>query len=177
MEGFRLEKVVRAQDGDKVAFEALVYEFTPKIYRLARAMLGESAAPDAVQDTFFAVWRELPRLRDPSRFEPWLHRIAVNRCRSMLRSRRRIMEISLESAHDAFAARDLRSDAETRALLMPALLGLSVDHRTVVALHYAAGLTIAETATVLMVPEGTVKSRLNAAFEMLRRALTEATRD
>ena len=85
-----------------------MHEFTPQIYRIARAMLGESAAPDVVQDVFLAAWRELPRLRDPERFAPWLQRICVNRSRSVLRQRRQVREISLGRWHDNLATEDIR---------------------------------------------------------------------
>jgi RNA polymerase sigma factor (sigma-70 family) len=168
----RLDKVVRARNGDAQAFEALVVEFTPQVYRIARAMLGESAAPDAAQEVFLAVWRELPRLRDPASFAPRLHRICINRCRSVLRARR-VKEISLGPSHEMVAAPDVRADVETVAALMPALLRLSPDQRSVIALHYGADLTIVETANVLGVPAGTVKSRLNAGLAALRRGMDE----
>jgi len=132
-------------------------------------MVGDAAADDLVQDTFLAAWRGLPRLRDTDRFGPWLHRIAVNRARSDLRARRHISEIALSLSPDAHPATvDLRGGVEIRADLMPALRALTEDQQTVVALHYAAGLTIAQTAEALGIPPGTVKSRLNAALEALR---------
>jgi len=64
------------------AFEELVITQSPSVYRLARAYVGDAGAPDLAQDVFAAAWRALPKLRDPGSFGPWLHRIAVNRCRS-----------------------------------------------------------------------------------------------
>ena len=153
------------------AFEALVESSTPSVYRLARAYVGEAGAPDVVQDAFLAAWRALPRLRNPDRFEPWLHRIAVNHCRSALRGRSRVREIDLDATDPARAptVRDFRSEVEARALVEPAFRRLHEDHRAVIALHYAAGLPIHEAADVLQIPEGTAKSRLNAALTQLRR--------
>ena len=155
------------------AFEALVESNTPSVYRLARAYVGDAGAPDVVQDAFLAAWRELPRLRDPDRFEAWLHRIAVNHCRSALRGRSRVREIDLDAADPARAsiARDFRVDVEARALVEPAFRRLHEDHRAVIALHYAAGLSLREVAEVLQIPEGTAKSRLNTALTELRRRL------
>lgn len=173
LKGVPLNNVIRARDGDSPAFEALVYEFAPSIYRVASAIAGEQFAPDIVQETFVSAWRELRRLREPERFAAWLHRIAVNRSRSVLRSRRSVKEIALDDAGDIPAKGDFRKDAESRTLLAPALLRLSPDHKVVIALHYAAGMSISEVAGVLQIPAGTVKSRLNAALADLRNSLSE----
>lgn len=152
------------------AFRELVETSTPSIYRLARAYVGETSAPDVVQDVFLAAWRDLPRLRDPELFRPWLHRIAANRCRSVLRSAARVREISMaaEPTHHGAAAPDFRAAVEARSLVGPAFHALPEDHRALIALHYAARLSIHEIALVLDLPDGTVKSRLNAALTALR---------
>lgn len=171
----RLQIVVRARQGDADAFEALVHEHTPSIYRLARAIVGEGAARDVVQDVFLSAWRELPQLRDPEAFVPWLHRIAVNRCRSLLRSHRSVPEIQVgPSVTEAVAdPRDFRVAAEARATIALAFGRLSSDQRAVLALHYAAGLPLSAVAETLGVPPGTAKSRLNAALEAMRRQIGE----
>jgi RNA polymerase sigma-70 factor (ECF subfamily) len=176
-----LEAVIRAREGDAAAFELLVHQHTASVYRLARAIVGETAAPDVVQEAFLAAWRDLPRLRDPDRFRPWLHRIAVNRCRSVLRARGRVREISIEGPAGIEAAgagtmtlsADFRSLVEARSELAMAYGRLSVDHRTVLALHYAADLSIHEVAEILGVPSGTAKSRLNGALRAMRNKLGE----
>ncbi len=169
----RLQIVVRARQGDADAFEALVHEHTPSVYRLASAIVGEGAARDVVQDVFLSAWRELPRLRDPEAFVPWLHRIAVNRCRSLLRGHRSVPEIQVGPAVAEAVAdpRDFRVAAEARATIGLAFGRLSADQRAVLALHYAAGLPLSTVAGTLGVPTGTAKSRLHAAFEAMRREL------
>lgn len=168
----RLNKVALARSGDREAFEELVHEHTPGIYRLTRAIVGEALASDVVQEVFLSAWRELPKLREPDKFRAWLHRVAVNRSRSALRSQRRVRELDIALLQGSLPAGDYHSDVETRAALMPVLLSLPFDQRVVVALHYAGGLTLAETANVLGIPEGTVKSRLNAALAIMRRSLS-----
>jgi len=169
-----LSKAALARTGDREAFEALVYEFTPRIYRLARAIVGEGMASDVVQDVFLSAWRELPRLRDPQRFPAWLHRIAINCSRSALRRATKVRELDLSAASTSATPGDFRTAVETRAVLMPVLLALPFDQRVVVALHYASGLSLAQAAVALSVPIGTVKSRLSAALATLRAALVEA---
>ena len=113
----------------------------------------------------------MPKLRDSGSFGPWLHQIAVNRCRSEVRGAGRVREIPMD-AMTAGRAADPVDDfgaVEARAVVGPAFRRLGDDQRAVIALHYAAGLSIRECGEVLGVPEGTAKSRLNAALETLRR--------
>ena len=91
------ETVRRAARGDASAFEQLVAARADRVFRIARAILGNDAdARDATQEAFVSAWRELPRLRDPVTFDAWLRRILVNACRTQLRGRRRVHEISLD---------------------------------------------------------------------------------
>ncbi len=151
------------------AFEQLVTANTPAVYRLARAYVGDAGAEDLAQDAFLAAWRALPALREPDRFGPWLHRIALNRCRSSVRGNGRVREIQMPPTIDEpTASGDFRTAIEARAVVGTAFARLSDDARAVIALHYAAGWSIRECAEVLGIPEGTAKSRLNAALAALR---------
>ena len=151
------------------AFEQLVTANTPAVYRLARAFAGHAGAEDLAQEAFLAAWRALPTLREPDRFGPWLYRIALNRCCSSVRGNGRVKEIPMgQGVVEPAMKGDFRTAVEARAVVGPAFRCLSDDARAVIALHYAAGRSIRECAEVLGIPEGTVKSRLNAALEALR---------
>ncbi|NJD28590.1 MAG: hypothetical protein FIA92_09870 [Chloroflexi bacterium] len=77
--------VERAQAGDPRAFEALVERELDRLHGIARAILGNDAdARDATQESLVKAWRELPRLRDPERFDSWVRAILVNSCRQAL---------------------------------------------------------------------------------------------
>lgn len=153
----------------------LVERHAAQIYRLAAAIVGDADARDVAQEAFVVAWQHLPRLRDPYAFDAWLRRICANRSRNWLRSRnRRGRAASLETA-DAQDLADGRHDfsdaVEARTVLEPAFDALSPDQRTVLALHYAMGFSISETADALDIRVGTVKSRLNAGLATLRRAI------
>ena len=166
--------VVEAQAGRAEAFEVLVERHGPDIYRMAAAIVGPDEARDVAQETFIAAWRELPRLRDPDRFESWLRRILVNRSRNALRSRGRRPSVSLSEpgpAHDLAGPVDFRDAADARQALDGAFAALSADQRTVIALHYGAELSISEAAASMGVAAGTAKSRLHAALRRLRTAV------
>jgi RNA polymerase sigma-70 factor (ECF subfamily) len=149
------------------------------VYRLAVMVAGPEMAEDVTQDAFLVAWQQLPGLRDPDRFLPWLRRILVNRARDHHRGeRRRLQPTELTAALAVVERRAGRTDpaSEVDALtdLHHALEGLTLDQRAVVALHYLADLTVPEVASILGIPAGTAKSRLNAALVVLRRRLGDA---
>ena len=93
--------VERAAGDDADAFEALVAARLSRAYGTASAILGtEADAYDVVQEVFVAMWRQLPKLRDRTRFDAWLNNLISNRCRDVLRRRRRSREIALDGAQD-----------------------------------------------------------------------------
>jgi RNA polymerase sigma-70 factor (ECF subfamily) len=166
-----LDEIVRqAQSGRTEAFEVLVEHFGPQLYRLATAIVGPEDARDVAQETFVVAWRDLPRLREAGRFEPWLRRILVNRSRNVLRARRRRPTDSLDLAGADHLARqgDFREAVHARQALDGAFAGLSADQRAVIVLHYGADLSIREVADSMGVAVGTAKSRLNGALRRLR---------
>ena len=143
------------------------------VYRLTNAILGdETDARDAAQETFVAAWRQLPRLREPARFEAWLQRVAVNAARQTMRarSRRRIREIP-SSTVVALAERAAAAPGDDASLLDAALAKLAIEQRAILVLHHLDGRGLTEVAAVLGIPIGTAKSRLFAARRALERAL------
>jgi RNA polymerase sigma-70 factor (ECF subfamily) len=151
----------------------------PELFRLAVAVVGQDGAADATQDALLRAWQELPRLRDPDAFGAWLRRILVNRCRDLVRARRGVRLLSLDDPTSPIippAGSDPAPATEQDADLQAALGRLTVDQRTLLALHYALDLPIREVARTLGVPDGTAKTRLNAALVALRRSLLEPDR-
>jgi RNA polymerase sigma-70 factor, ECF subfamily len=86
----RTALVERARDGDEDAFTELVDSNGDRCYAIAYRILRDvDRAKDAVQQAFLLAWRELPRLREPERFEVWLYRLLVNACYEEARRHRR----------------------------------------------------------------------------------------
>ena len=175
--------VERARTGDRSAFEALLDRWLEQAFRIALAILGREAdARDATQDAFLA-WRELPKLRDPERFDAWLSRIVVNSCRGVRRGRRRvtIREISLDDvpSHAEPASEFDTAWGEQLASLDAiehAFERLPVPERAILVLHHLEHRSVVEIAEVLGIPVGTAKSRLFAARHALERALEDELR-
>ncbi len=165
--------MIRARDGDREAFAALVHASLGRMNALARLILHDaSLAEDAVQDALVDAWRDLRGLRDPDRFDAWLRRLLVNACYSHAkrRSQRRVREIQV-TPWDRPASIDAERSLEVRDELEGALRRLPVHQRTLLVLIYYLDLPIAEAAETLGVPLGTVKSRLHRAIDALRAEL------
>lgn len=177
------ELVELAQRGDKEAYDALARSAAPRLYRVAHRILRDiDLAQDATQQSLVALWRELPRLRDPDRFEAWTYRLVVRYCLMELRTRRRRLAV-VRDLHDvddsdepAAIARDEFLSVADRDELERAFRLLTEEQRAVVVLRHYAGLSVAESAAVLGVPAGTAASRLHYAMRALRAALAAGER-
>ena len=164
--------VERAREGDDVAFTELVDLDGDRCYAIAYRILRDvERAQDAVQQAFLLAWRELPRLRDVTRFEVWLHRLVVNACYEEFRRYRRWSANVRSLPVDGPGGGDETVSIDDRDALERAFRRLTPEHRAVVVLHHHAGMPLASSAEVAGVPVGTVKSRLHYATRTLREAL------
>jgi RNA polymerase sigma-70 factor, ECF subfamily len=164
------ELVERARGGEREAFGFLYRRHQAYVYRFARAMTGSAAlAEDIVQEVFLALMRDLDRY-DASRagLRTYLFGIARNLARYKTRSLRRL--ISLDQVEEAVGREDpaaaLSSNEETRHLRR-CLGALPARYREVIILCDLQELDYAETAVVLKVPIGTVRSRLHRGRHLL----------
>jgi RNA polymerase sigma-70 factor, ECF subfamily len=168
----RTRLVERAREGDDVAFTELVDLDGDMCYAIAFRILRDAErAQDAVQQAFLFAWRDLPRLRDPERFGPWLHRLLVNACYEELRRQRRWTTRITVLPVDGPGGPDPMVSVDDRDALDRAFERLSPQHRAVFVLHHHAGHQLAEIADIVGIPVGTVKSRLHYATRTLRAAL------
>jgi RNA polymerase sigma factor (sigma-70 family) len=165
--------VARAQAGDKSAFSVLAAASIDRMHAIARLIVRDPhAADDAVQDALVAAWRDLRALRQPGRFEAWLYRILIRYCHRSARNRRRqhVTEIPLPG-EDRHMAADEHSVLLMRDQLEAAFRRLSPDQRAVLVLHHYLGLPLGESAEILSIPVGTMKSRVNRATQAMRAAI------
>jgi RNA polymerase sigma-70 factor, ECF subfamily len=161
--------VERASQGDHEAFGVLVGAHLARLDTAARLILRDSElARDAVQEATLRAWKNLRGLRDPSRFDAWLHRLTVNACLDLARKRRgRVIEVELLPLHDA-PVPDATSRVTDAMYVERMLAAVDPAQRAVVVLHYYLDFTLPETAAALGIPTGTAKSRLNRALNAMR---------
>ena len=146
-------------------------ESIDRLYALARLIAQDAdVAEEATQEALLKCWRDLPTLRDVTRFEAWLRRLLVNSVAEEFRKRRR-MRANVAVLRLEPTAADQSADVADRDELQRAFSLLSIDHRSVLVLHHYLGMSNVEAAKVLGVPAGTVKSRLHYALEAMRAAL------
>ena len=148
----------------------------PRLVGTAGLILRDAdAADDAAQETLVRAWRDLPGLRDPDRFDAWLHRILVRACGDQARRRQRDRNRRTDVEPERHASDGSQRLAD-RDEMERALARLSVEQRTAVVLHYYVGLSHPEVAEATGLPIGTVKSRLSRALDLLQAALAAGAR-
>lgn len=186
------ELLAGLRGGDPAAYERLVRENLPKLLAVTRRVLGNDAdAQEAVQDAFLSAFKALPTFEGDSRIGTWLHRIAVNAALMKLRSRARRPEQSidhllprfLDDGHQAdpparwtVTAEQLLERDEARALVRQAIDQLPEAYRTVLMLRDIEEMDTEETARLLGVNSGVVKTRLHRARQALRTLLDPVVR-
>ena len=147
--------------------EELLDRHEDTLFRAALAILGDvQEAEDAVQDTFLRYLEKRPELRDGDHEKAWLLKVTANRCKSILRTRRRRPTVELLDIYPV-------PEEEGSRELMEAILALPANQRSAVHLHYYEGYTSEEIGAILGQRPGTVRSHLSRARDALRRYLLE----
>lgn len=175
--------VERAARGDPRAFEDLVRGHSGLVYRVALRMLGPARAPDASQEVWVKVWRNLGKFRGGSAFTTWLYRVAMNTCLTEWRreARRKDRELRGDETPLLPGPRGAGNDPESAALsrerrgeIEAALEHVRDDHRAALVLRHMEGLSYAEVAEVLDVPVGTAKGWAGRGRAAMLVAMNEA---
>ena len=170
--------VEQAAGGDQEAFESLVRLSADRLFAIAYRILHDHhLAEDAMQQTLVTIWDELPRLRDPDRFEAWSYRLIVRASVAQARRERRggpivrLLPDDADAGPVAGRGTDDFSRIADRDQLERGFRRLTPDQRAILVLQHYNGLSLAEIADVLGIPIGTTDSRLHHASRALRAAL------
>jgi RNA polymerase sigma-70 factor, ECF subfamily len=167
------ELVERAQHGDREAFDALARAMYDRLYSIGQRILRDGhAAEDAVQETLIRGWRDLRSLRDPSKFDAWIHRLLINACHDQSRSARRMEAKVTAIGLDREDPRDENATVAHRDEIERAFLRLPVEHRAVLVLLHYVGLPAPQVSQILGIPPGTVYSRNHYALRTMREAIS-----
>ena len=182
LEEAELLRRLRARDAE--AFRAVMQRYNQRLYRIARSILRNGEAEDAVQDGYLRAFSQLGEFRGESRFATWLTRIVINEALGRLRSRRKAAEFDLRAAAAGEAEiipfpGVAKTDDPERTLAQREILhlvqtitdDLSDAYRTVFVARVIEGLGIEETAEILGIAPETVKTRLHRARRLVREQL------
>lgn len=162
--------LLRPENINQTAYFTFITEYKQAMYRIAFGYLGEERdALDAVDEAVYLGYLHRKELREPKYIKTWLTRILINECYRMIKQNRR--EIATEEIPEIPEISG-RSAADTVSLKL-ALAGLPEELNKIIVLRYFGGYTIAETAEILNIPEGTVATRTRKALSVLRLELSE----
>ena len=184
------DDLVAARTGDRAAFNRLVRKYQRRVYVFCHRMVNDSGeAEDLAQEVFVKVYDNIGRFREESKFSTWLYQIAKNLCLNRLKYLKRRSHFTSPSLDAAPAAgtealaaevadegKDPQSLAENRELqdaLRRQIDALQDEYRTALVLRDIEGLSYEEIAEITQVPEGTVKSRIHRARNVLKEGLEE----
>lgn len=168
--------VLRCQDGDRKAFAELVGRWQPRLWRYARQLAGSrDAAGDVMQEAWMAIMRGLRGLKDPASFPKWAYRIVNHKFIDWTRRKQRQRSLG-DTAGEGIPDEQEPVEAEMSAdddvgRLREAMRKLSADRRAILSMFYLDEMSIADISGALEIPEGTVKSRLHAARNQLRKVM------
>jgi RNA polymerase sigma-70 factor (ECF subfamily) len=173
MHGPDAELLRRVQADDLDAFEQFFARYRAPIFRTAYGLTGDrQAAEEILQDTFARAYQRRHTLRGDVSPLPWLHRVSLNLCYSRL-SRRRVEAGPIDDAAEQGVdgsplPAEQAEQQELRRIVREGIAALPEKHQSVVVLYYLHRLSLQETAQVLDIQLGTVKSRLHYALRGLR---------
>jgi RNA polymerase sigma-70 factor (ECF subfamily) len=152
----------KASMGDEKCFAALCDTLKTKLFRVAKGILGnEALALEAVSEAVFQAFKGIKRLREPKYAETWFIRIVINAANDIYRRQKH--EVIMETVPEGLYF-DNHSELDFNLMIK----SLKPELREIISLKYYSDYTLNEISSILNVPEGTVKSRLNRALNLLR---------
>jgi RNA polymerase sigma-70 factor (ECF subfamily) len=174
-----LQLVLRAREGDRVAFGELAERFQPTVYAISLARLRNPAeAQELAQEVFLHAMRKLPQLRDAQCFAGWLRQITVRMAINRLTRRGPLLKVESDVLENAEAASvgplDLMMKAEAAAELHKGLARLKATDRATLEAFYLRGRSLKQMSREFETPVGTIKRRLHVARNRLKQQLERA---
>ena len=164
--------VLKVRSGDMEAVSALVKRWQPAAISYAQIVTGEKElAAEAVQESWISGIRAIRKLRDPARFRPWFYKIIHNQCINGLRTHQKHLKVNAAQILevDSMQASDNMDALEQTELIDHVFAKMPENQRVILTLFYLSELEVNEIATLLKLPNGTVKSRLHTAREAFRK--------
>lgn len=175
--------VARIKAGDATAFDELVRKHRGRVMAVVAGYFTDAASrEDVAQATFINAYRGIDSFRGDARFTTWLHRIAENEAKRLLKNRSRrppsqdvdVTDVEAVAVEKRLAAIDtpdaLAEHDDYQHAVVAAIWALPETHRTAIVLHEVDGLAYGDIAAAMQCPVGTVRSRINRAREAIEKA-------
>ena len=171
----------KAQGGDPEAFEVLMADLEPLVWRVCWHYIGNREdAADCGQEAMIKIWRNLGSFRFDCAFETWVYRIAANSCLDFLRKAKRrpteslepLTEMGFDPPDHGPGTEEQVIRKEEQARLREAICRLPEDQQDALILTQLEGKSYEEAARLLDTTEGTIKSRVNRARAKLKEIYT-----
>ncbi len=177
------ELIARFQNGDAYAFDLLVHRYKDPLLNFIYRFLSDFVeSEDIVQETFYRVYKNKHYYKEVAKFSTWIYTIAGNLAKTELRrrKRRKVFSIHKETAAEKeLELPDLKSDPEkevntviTEKIIQKAINSLPQKFKQVIVLRDIQGFSYEEISSIIKVPLGTVKSRVNRARLKLQEDLS-----
>lgn len=178
------EIVMKSKQGDEQAFNKLYENYVKKVYYICLKFLKDREdASDVTQDTFVTAFEKLSTLQNPESFGMWISKIATNKCKNVLIKKNHSFIEELKMDDKGIEDEDLNSEfipeeyvinKEKRKIIMEIIDNkLSDVQRMAILLYYYECEPVSEIAKILECSEGTVKSRLNSARKVIKKAIED----
>lgn len=159
--GERMNLIKKVKKKDSEAFEILMRDELPGMYRIASSILqNDEDVADAIQETLLVCWEKIKTLRDDSYFRTWLTRILINQCNDILRKRK--LTISVDDVPEIAVTDNYYNDDWKNITKL-----LDEKYRTVIELFYVEELTTREISKVMGISEDNVRKRLSRGRKQL----------
>ena len=174
-----VQLIQKILSGDEAAFDVLVQRHQKSVHALAWRKIGDfHDAEEITQDTFLQVYKKLPTLKDPYKFDGWLYVIANRLCIDWIRKNNLAIQ-SLEDTpveevekasytHHVSEQSELASSEHRREIVKKLLAKLPESERTVMTLHYLGEMTVKEISKFLGVSVSAIHNRLYRARKRLK---------
>lgn len=157
--------VKQAKKGNKDAFDKLITENIPYMYKMGyRVLKNDDEISDAIQNTVIKIYANIKKLKDDTAFKTWMITILLNECRDVIRKRNKIVYLEDTKTEIQYEEKEI---TQNKIDLENAISKLNEDLKMIISLYYYQDIGINEIAKILEIPEGTVKSRLYKARELL----------
>lgn len=161
--------VERSKKGDISSFESLIEKYKIYLYNIGNAILkNEDDIGDAISETIIKAYKYLNKLKDATLFKTWITKIFINESRKILKKRK--YNVDIEEGNQEISINNIENN-EIKLDVISAINLLKKEEKDIIILFYYNDLKISEIATILQLPEGTVKSRMNTARKKLMKVL------